>query len=511
MKIIITTVGASLFTNLPEKNVIRKKANGMKNASIEKWEELGGCESDDSDKRIPAIRREYANNFAKHGIDNPTCSAETATLEKIIAEFKQAEDYRVYLLCTATVLSKLAAEMLATFNPLLKGKTFIINEQGNPQQKSEGKAIPSLSITDPKDFKTNGLKNLVSEIRKIWKTQFDGSKNNQVLINASGGYKGVIPFLTILAQLYELPIYYKYQDEDDDKGEKYELIKIDALPFGFDWEMIYEIGPYLNEQWLTQACNYVSGNNNTGDRQKEIYLTILRGLKKQRLIDADDNYKICLATETGIMLQAFFEGAVFSFEDDSDSSNPQGAWRKSIFSRLMEYKFYEWINYNINKNSEDTSCKVYHSTYSFQNHTKTPELDITIESESFGMIGEVKFAKFIHLNFCNTIFPEDKSIKVVEDVFKQIEKRNQLNPDVFRLFTYSSFPFNDEELSLLKEGFQNIRDNMLKNGLDNFKLEGFYVSVGTDLKALLQQSITDFSPQQIYPEPTNLEETPCIK
>ena len=123
---ITTTVGASLFNNLPNNISVRVKGP---------WKVLRKRDSGDKDiliddntynfnSQVKQIRQEWLQQQKLQEIIRyAECSAETATLEKINKEAECKENYEVFLLSTETYLSRLAAELLATYNPLLKGKT----------------------------------------------------------------------------------------------------------------------------------------------------------------------------------------------------------------------------------------------------------------------------------------------------------------------------------------------------------------------------------------------------
>ena len=56
------------------------------------------------------------------------------------------------------------------------------------------------------------------------------SKN--ILLNITGGYKATIPYLTLMGQIYNLPIYYTFEETP---GHQSELIRIPQAPIAIDW------------------------------------------------------------------------------------------------------------------------------------------------------------------------------------------------------------------------------------------------------------------------------------
>ncbi len=168
-------------------------------------------------RKINNIKKEISKWIDKEK-DKFNISAEVKSLKKISDELK--EDLEVYLLASDTVLSRLAGEILQEFIPKIVPKCEV--------KKLE--IIKDLQIWYRKDF-NKGMSNLISKIYEI-----SGEYWDNVVINITGGYKATIPYLTILAQINNCPIYYIFEDTDA-------LIKIPNIPFSkdwFDWEEIVE-------------------------------------------------------------------------------------------------------------------------------------------------------------------------------------------------------------------------------------------------------------------------------
>jgi hypothetical protein len=99
--------------------------------------------------------------------------------------------------------------------------------------------VKGLQIKNATQFETEGFNNLLTIIQK-YKT-----KNNTIL-NISGGYKAVIPYLTLFAQLEEIPLKYMYEDSG-------ELITVGNLPFSLDWAVVEALKPFLNNYFLERV------------------------------------------------------------------------------------------------------------------------------------------------------------------------------------------------------------------------------------------------------------------
>jgi|GEM_PF-1715559 len=515
---IITTVGVSLFSNLDNTFdvCIREILSSLKKEMGYKWEVYGGNDTEGADSDIASIRAFCAKTGFQSHFSDAECSAETSTLEEIIKETGCGDDYEVYLLCTDTVLSRLAAELLATYNPLLQGKTYIINRDGISVGVSGGKVIPKLSIHDAKDLKTVGLANLIAEIQAIWRLRFDcaGYTSHSFVINASGGYKGIIPFLTLIAQLYDISMYYKYQEENEKTREQYKkkerdyekkqkhLIKIDALPIGYDWELIYEVGEYLCEEKIN--------DDSKDDDKKKV---ILKELEKMNCVERIDRHYTL--TDVGAMLRAFYEGAKVAMIEEVDRYTPAGAIRTTAAANLAEFKFFEWRAMTSYKSHDKMYPLVSRSSGSdklrLKNHQELFDSQIDIAMESVDgkgfILGEVKYAYWIE----NELALKHKELenphaykhdvrrtaqgigdKILHQILKRLGECESL-PDEFHVYAYSAFPMNEDDQKVLVVRINRIDQELKRNErYSNVILRVFYCPIGANPK-----TIADFSLDEI--------------
>lgn len=67
-----------------------------------------------------------------------------------------------------------------------------------------------------------------------------GAQKGAVILNISGGYKSIIPFLTLMGQLYGAGLCYIYEDSD-------ELISIPQFPVQYDWSLALKYLHFLND------------------------------------------------------------------------------------------------------------------------------------------------------------------------------------------------------------------------------------------------------------------------
>jgi CRISPR/Cas system-associated protein Csm6 len=203
---IITTVGTSLITNRAEHTDYAR----LQDCAAKEW--------DNEQRRIEQLKSIITNH---QDFNQATSSAE---IQSILTYRQQHPDetLEVHLIASDTVLSRLAAEMIqAWFNEKALDKFSITFE-------SVQDVISGLQIQHYDVFRNQGMSALLERIDAI-----RVSGQDETILNISGGYKGVLPILTIYAQLYGLKLIYQYEDSE-------QLMQIDRMPLSFDWDVIEE-------------------------------------------------------------------------------------------------------------------------------------------------------------------------------------------------------------------------------------------------------------------------------
>ncbi|WP_027003412.1 hypothetical protein [Hugenholtzia roseola] len=255
MKTIITTVGTSLFENYNKKEVEDKYGNYE--TIFTEYETLRDKRSDASEydeegteeeKIIRVIKNKWFKGITKKNKQwtfesdalNEYASAE---IESILAIQKEAgEEVEVHLLATDTVLSRLAAELICTWFD--ENDNRHVSVTFNPNQD----VIKELQVEDGERFK-KGLVNLNTRFYQIAQNSILGGQFDDVIINVTGGYKGIIPYLTILGQINQSPIKYIFENTGV-------LITIPQIPIQFNedlFEKHWEVLSKLENDMLNSA------------------------------------------------------------------------------------------------------------------------------------------------------------------------------------------------------------------------------------------------------------------
>jgi len=326
---VITPVGISMFVNY--KQTYLNGNNNINNA----FEQLKALKASELNLSSPHVIKligdaeEYGIQekfFSGHVIKkeskwvetsdkneiNTYASAEISSIIEIHNKHKKAK-LKVYLLASDTVLSVLSAKLVKEWfdNSKYENIDVIFNDNvKNPNADY----IENLR-TDLKDENAlfEGFNNLIKKVVELSK-----DKNEDTIINITGGYKGFIPILTIIAQLEGLKLNYIYEDSD-------RLIEIGNLPIDFDWAFIEAIGVYLRKD----AINELFLKN---DKESIILQKLLTDYSLVYKTDANSN------THSLSVIGSMLHDYIFD-RSKSQISN-------TVLGSYIELKYYHLFNEN---------------------------------------------------------------------------------------------------------------------------------------------------------------------
>ncbi len=252
MKQIITTVGTSLFTNYRKSDVkegfnkSNKRYFGVDDSTFEKLllkpafeykhfhRELNEIKSIIKDNWFKGIIRTKDKKWIlKEHSYNTFASAEIKSLFALSQKDKyKKEDIIVHLLATDTVLSRLAAELIREwFEEYNKENVSHIKVYFD----SEKNVCKSLQVTDGELFEREGIPNLINLCDRIVAGNYSNS-----IINITGGYKAVLPYMTIYAQINNIPLYYIFEETEN-------LIFIPQAPISINWSMFEKYSDVIED------------------------------------------------------------------------------------------------------------------------------------------------------------------------------------------------------------------------------------------------------------------------
>jgi len=412
---IITTVGTSIISNFV--NGIEGKFDSSKSIKmqLENIEKKPYSYLTKLSDEIQKIKSELLPFLQKHKED---ASAEINSINKIIST-KLNEPSIVYLICTDSIEAHLCAELIKE-SKLIKN---VID------YKIEN--VQSLQVFNYNEYKI-GLVNLVTKLYEIIfdkndKDRLPDKKENEykekvkTVFNITGGFKGIIPYLTLMGQLLKLPLYYIFENTE-------ELIEIPQLPIQFDWA--------LTEQYYF-GLKYQSERTNTETNK----------LREIGFIRSDGN-------KSGF-------GKLFQILVENNYENSTTSLGHIVELKLFEFytqNKYEGYNYVIHS---DKSLNA-----SSQKSLLGGEIDLVLSKydqrlENGSIIFEVK--SYLSLNYSDHITQLEAKLKLL--------KEHNFKPSEFVFFIYSlsydydRFKSNNQNIKKLN----NLKD-IIKNSLSEIKV-----------------------------------------
>jgi CRISPR/Cas system-associated protein Csm6 len=253
---IITTVGISLITNYLEQH---PKADFDTICDQPFDISLFDGKSTNQVKKLIA---NYENELF-HFIKNSHASAEISSIEQI--EGKDTSD--IFLLCTETVGSYMCGRVLE--------KHFSRNRTVRLDY------VKGLQLKNLEAFKQSGVSNLLVHIEKYAQS---GTYWSDLVLNLTGGYKGLIPIMSIIGQVKQIPIYYLFKG---DENEDYEIIEMPRMPIDYKlavfedyWQYFSLFGESSNEIISTDAFPYQFVNDCDGFLEQNDDVVALNWLGK---------------------------------------------------------------------------------------------------------------------------------------------------------------------------------------------------------------------------------------
>ena len=95
---------------------------------------------------------------------------------------------------------------------------------------SELEQVRGLQVTDAAKFRREGVQNLFAILEKWCRPSLD-SQDHSIFLNINGGFKSVVPYLTLFGQLHLLPVIYLFERSD-------QLITLPPVPIQYDYERL---------------------------------------------------------------------------------------------------------------------------------------------------------------------------------------------------------------------------------------------------------------------------------
>lgn len=181
-------------------------------------------------------------------INNDKICAEIKTLKKVIDSKKAADNNKIILFPTFTLSGLLVSSILSEY---FQRQNFVVSTI----------FTSNLASTTGKNFE-DGLKKFLGNLYNKVKEYKDEGKNCTVSILASGGYKSIIPYCTIIGLLTDTYVYYIYEKSDN-------LVQLPPLPIGIQKELLK---PYAQVLQILKSKFYPSEYNNLPEKLKNLFI-----------------------------------------------------------------------------------------------------------------------------------------------------------------------------------------------------------------------------------------------
>lgn len=184
-------------------------------------------------------------------------SAEINSLERL----GLTNNSKVVLLATDNAASKACANEL---------KKVLIQHFGLAKQNIDIRRIQGLQVHDMKALKEQGFRKLITTVL-AYLTDDNLNYQYDVVLNPTGGYKGVIPFLIVLGMLYGKRSVYIFEHAE-------QLISLPPLPFTFDIDLYNRAIPALkriDEQTAISEQEYYGNIIDYTEHEKPLFTSFI--------------------------------------------------------------------------------------------------------------------------------------------------------------------------------------------------------------------------------------------
>ncbi len=456
---IITTAGTSIINNF-----LDVPSNSTHKSKIKELQE------DKNTKQKVYFSEQtwktHCENWSREGsLKNKIVSFGKTTKEKSCAELqsiaqiaKGYQEVEVILLSSYTLDGYLAATII---KELLKGG--ILGFKPNVILE---KPIEGLVVDNADEFESKGFHNLVSLLKKY---STESIKDSDVVFNVSGGFKAVIPIITLITQIQGLPLKYIYEDSN-------KVITLGNLPISFDGYVIDSLIHALDNNLL---------NNTSNEIDSDILKLLWEYKLIKKIINSETQNEEIQISEMGELLRGYV----------NDSGNTLS---EDILGLFVEYKIYEYFN---EIKFEGGNYKVKKTTIyekdgelnDVGNGQQKAEIDLILEYEDRVVLGESKSYQKTKRGLKNEF---EKKSNAYEELYKRAVDNFYLFISVPKFYASSNSvkwyedPSNDKIKALkdLKLEISTLRCFYLELDLSKNQIKKGNAKI--NFKALLQKKIT---------------------
>ena len=289
-KFIICTVGTSISNGCPSQRDLLSKQS--------EWDDdTAAFEKEIFEK----IKSEEGRGFRK-------TSAEINSIDRLDITVND----RIVLISSDNAPGKACSNCL---------QQVIVDHYNIPQSSVTIERVEGLQVYDSTRLKKIGLNNFISTTLKYLDDK-SLSYQYDIIINPTGGFKGVLPFLTILGMMYAKKTIYIFEFAE-------ELIYLPPLPFTFDLNIFNRVKSaleYIDEEIAITEREYLSKIKNYTESERELFLSFVEPYEDKLTISSLANCFLSIEKESeqSIVLEDIIDDL------ESDNSLPGLALKRLI-------------------------------------------------------------------------------------------------------------------------------------------------------------------------------------
>jgi len=214
MQVIVSTVGTSVIYN------------NLKSDEKEELKDLLNLPSEELARHEKLYRKYYDALLERSRVEPFPYTRFSAEMNGLY-RMNISERDRLVFLVSDTLGGKLCGDLLDR----------ICQEKWKVQ--TEVIMLKGLQVSNAQKFLREGVPSLVQTVTDI--VQKYKSPRNRVILHATGGYKAVVPYLTLLGLMEGIPVKYVYEKDS-------ELIELPAAPLKFDERLLKDLMEQLGDK-----------------------------------------------------------------------------------------------------------------------------------------------------------------------------------------------------------------------------------------------------------------------
>jgi putative CRISPR-associated protein (TIGR02619 family) len=139
--------------------------------------------------------------------------------------------------------------------------------------------IRGMQVYNSRRLRETGLKNLVKTVLDDYLANEQIRYQYDIIINPTGGYKAIVPFLTVLGMLYGRKAIYLFEHAE-------ELIELPPLPLTFDlhlFERVREALRYIEDEVAVPPAEYFARIVDYDPAERDLFLSFTEPLEENKI------------------------------------------------------------------------------------------------------------------------------------------------------------------------------------------------------------------------------------